>query len=166
MESTPQLVATGKVVQIHYSLWNDAGQKIESSRDNEALTYLHGASNIVPGLERAIAGKKAGDTLEVSVAPADGYGLRDRPESQPVPRAAFPEGMPLSAGMRFTTEIADGNVVPVWVESVTDETVTIDFNHPLAGKVLRFEVEVLDVRDASQEEIAHGHPHGAGGHHH
>ncbi|GMV40422.1 MAG: peptidyl-prolyl cis-trans isomerase [Myxococcales bacterium] len=166
MESSTQRAAAGKVVQVHYSLWNDKGEQIESSRDSDALTYLHGAGNIIPGLERAITGKAIGDTLEVSVAPADGYGDRDRPAHQPVPRSAFPKGAPLNAGMRFTTESGGGDVVPVWIAEVTEDTVFIDFNHPLAGQVLRFEVEVVGVRDATREEVAHGHPHGAGGHHH
>lgn len=166
MESSTQRATAGKVVQVHYSLWNDKGEQIESSRDADALTYLHGASNIIPGLERAITGKAIGDTLEVSVAPVDGYGERNRPTRQPVPRSAFPKGAPLTAGMRFTTESDDGDVVPVWIDEVTEDTVFIDFNHPLAGQVLRFEVEVVGVRDATREEVAHGHPHGVGGHHH
>jgi FKBP-type peptidyl-prolyl cis-trans isomerase SlyD len=163
-QPTDQRAENGKVVQIHYSL-STGGQPLESSRGGEPLTYLHGAQNIIPGLEKAIAGRGPGETLSVDVPPAEGYGERNRPERQEVPRVAFPPNVEIQAGMRFVTE-SDGEAVPVWVDEVTEDTVYIDFNHPLAGHTLRFDVEVLTVRDATQEEVTHGHPHGPGGHHH
>lgn len=166
MSTEAQLAGAGKVVRINYTLRDDAGTVLDSSAEGEPLEYLHGASNIIPGLERAIEGRATGETLSVKVAPADGYGERDRPARQPVSPAAFPKGLPLRAGMRFATEDEDGDTVPVWIAEVTSEAVFLDFNHPLAGTTLNFEVEVLGVRDATGEEIAHGHPHGPGGHHH
>ena len=162
----PMSAAAGKVVQVHYALKSDDGEQIESSFGGEPLTYLHGAENIIPGLETAISGHVAGDRVATTVAPADGYGERNRPGPEAVPRAAFPAELDIQPGMRFVTDAPDGTPIPVWVADVEDETVHIDFNHPLAGETLNFDVEVVSVRDATEEELQHGHPHGPEGHHH
>lgn len=166
MSSDVQRAAAGKVVQIHYILRGEIGEELDSSAGGEPLEYLHGASNIIPGLEKAITGHAPGDHVDIAVAPADGYGERDRPSRQPVPRTAFPPAVQLRPGMRFATEDEDGGTIPVWVVEVTEEAVFLDFNHPLAGTTLHFAVDVVSIRDASAEEMEHGHPHGPGGHHH
>jgi FKBP-type peptidyl-prolyl cis-trans isomerase SlyD len=159
------LVADGNVVTIRYTLTVEDGSVVDQSGD-EPLSYLHGADNIVPGLERELAGKKIGDKLTAVVAPEDGYGERDEDPPQRVPKAAFPPGVPLEVGMDFLTETPDGEVAPVWVVAVESESVLIDQNHPLAGETLTFDVEVVGIRSATSEEIDHGHPHGPDGHHH
>jgi FKBP-type peptidyl-prolyl cis-trans isomerase SlyD len=156
----------GKVVSIHYTLTDDDGDVLDSSRDGEPLDYLHGHGGIVPGLERAVEGKAVGASLKVTVPPKDGYGEPSGPGPRKVPRDAFPEDVELEAGMQFFAPGPKGKPVPVWVTEVTPDQVEIDTNHPLAGATLHFDVEVVKIRDASKDEIAHGHPHGPGGHHH
>lgn len=129
------------------------------------MAYLHGAGNIVPGLENALTGKQSGDKLKVTVAPNDDYGLQDPARIQTVPREAFHGVAEIQVGMRFQADTSQGPV-PVVVTAVTDKTVTVDGNHELAGHTLHFDVEIIDVRDATLEELTHGHVHGPGGHHH
>jgi FKBP-type peptidyl-prolyl cis-trans isomerase SlyD len=159
-------VAAGKVVSIKYTLRDDDGDVIDASDDGDPLEYLHGADNIVPGLERQLLGKKLGDKLEAVVPPEEGYGLSEGPGPQPVPRTAFPEGAELEEGMQFFARGPDGHEMPLWVVEVNDDHIVVDINHPLAGATLHFDVEILAIRDATAEETAHGHPHGPGGHHH
>ncbi len=168
MSSSPDTVAGGKVVSLHYILTDDDGEVLDSSRDAEPLAYLHGGDNIVPGLEREIEGKTVGSKLQVVVAPEDGYGPREEVESQAIPRSAFEGEVPadIEAGMPLAAEGPDGEMVALWVTKVDDESVYVDPNHPLAGMTLHFDVEVMAVRDASDEEKEHGHPHGPGGHAH
>jgi FKBP-type peptidyl-prolyl cis-trans isomerase SlyD len=158
--------ADDKVVTIHYTLRDDDGDIIDSSSGSEPLDYLHGHGGIVPGLEAALAGKSAGAKLQVSVPPAEGYGEAGEADTKSVPRDAFPDDVELEVGMQFFAQSPSGEPVPVWVVGVDDKTVVIDFNHPLAGQTLHFEVEVVGVRDATAEELEHGHPHGPDGHHH
>jgi FKBP-type peptidyl-prolyl cis-trans isomerase SlyD len=162
--SSPDTVADQKVVTIHYTLTNDAGETLDSSEGNDPMAYLHGAHNIVPGLESELVGKSVGDELQVVVAPADGYGERV-PQMLEVERSSFPEDAELVAGMQFVAETEDG-MVPLWVDHVDGDKVHVDPNHPLAGENLHFKVSILELRDASAEEIEHGHPHGPGGHDH
>ena len=157
--------AREKVVSIEYTLTDDDGDVLDSSRGRGPLSYLHGAGNIVPGLERAIEGKRTGETLSVVVPPADGYGDHDPELVQPVPRDRFPAGVEVEVGDEFEARTPAGPRL-VSVIDVDEENVTIDANHPLAGRALHFEVEVVDVRDATAEELRHGHAHGPGGHHH
>ncbi len=158
-------VAADKVVLMHYTLTNDAGEVLDTSRDGEPLPYLHGHANIVPGLEAALEGKAAGEKVQVAVPPEEGYGpLQDIP-AQPVDRGAFPAELEIIPGMQFFAEGPDGSPIPVWVESVEDGNVLITGNHPLAGVTLNFDVEIVSVRDASDDEIAHGHVHGPDGAH-
>ena len=160
------VISDQHVVTFHYTLKNDDGDIIDSSEGGEPLAYLHGAHNIVSGLESAMLGKSVGDTFEVTVPPEDGYGLRHGPGPQPLPRSAFPPGTELVKGMNFHVEDDDGNVLPVWVTAVEEDVIYIDANHPMAGETLHFAIEITDIRTAQEAEIADGHPHGPGGHQH
>jgi len=159
-------IADGKVVSFHYTLTNDDGDVLDSSSGRDPMPYLHGASNIVPGLEKQLTGKSVGTKLDAVVPPAEGYGERGGPDPQPVPRSAFPTEMPLDKGTPVQAQAPDGKVMMLFIDRVEDDTVYVDHNHPLAGETLHFAVEIVDVRDATDEEKAHGHPHGPGGHAH
>lgn len=159
-------ISQDKVVSIHYTLTGADGETLDSSRGRgEPLAYLHGHGNIIPGLENALTGKSAGDTLNVQVAPAEGYGERYEQLVQQVPRSAFEGVDTLEPGMQFQAETGMG-VRLFTITEVQGDQVTIDGNHPLAGQTLNFDVEVTEVRDASPEELEHGHVHGPGGHEH
>lgn len=158
-------ISKDAVVHIHYTLKNDAGEVLDSSEGAEPLAYMHGNGNLIAGLEKALEGKKSGDSLQVSIPPAEGYGVRDAALIQEVPRSAFGGISKVEVGMQFQ---AESNYGPrtVTVTQVTGDTVTVDGNHPLADETLHFNVQVVEVRAASEEELEHGHVHGAGGHHH
>jgi FKBP-type peptidyl-prolyl cis-trans isomerase SlyD len=158
-------IADNSVATFHYTLTDDNGQVIDSSEGREPLTYLHGSGQIVPGLEKAMAGRTAGDQFKVEVAPAEGYGVHHAELVQAVPREAFQGVDDIQPGMQFQAHGPQG-AVHVTVTKVDGETVHIDGNHPLAGQTLHFDIQVTDVREASAEELAHGHVHGPGGHHH
>lgn len=158
-------IAERCVAYFHYTLTNDAGEVLDSSEGREPLPYLHGVGNIVVGLEKALSGKKAGDKLNVDVSPEEGYGVRNDALIQVVPKAAFKGVDNLEPGMQFHAE-SNAGPVSVVITQIDGENVTIDGNHPLAGETLHFEVEITEVREASVEEVLHGHVHGAGGHHH
>ncbi len=160
------LIAAQKVVTIDYTLTDDQGNVIDSSKGGEPLAYIHGLGNIIPGLENALEGKKAGDAMNVSVAPTEGYGERDDSLMQAVPREMFETPDEIQAGMQFHTMTEDGNTVVVTVVEVSPETITVDANHPLAGQQLNFDVTIVEVRDATADELEHGHVHGEGGHQH
>ncbi|HLU40527.1 MAG TPA: peptidylprolyl isomerase, partial [Planctomycetota bacterium] len=162
--SSPQQIAADTVVGIHYTLTLDSGAQVDSSVGGEPLLYLHGHGNIVPGLEAELTSHKVGDRVMVTVPPAKGYGERQPNATQAVPRHAFPPGETPRPGMQFGIRDEDGDVVPVWVAKVTKDEIVLDFNHPLAGENLHFEVEVVSIRGATQEELRHGHPHGPHGH--
>lgn len=158
-------IADEKVVLIHYTLTNESGETIDSSRGGDPLQYLHGAGNIISGLEQALAGKSQGERLDVEVAPADAYGERSEGLVQEVPKKAFEGVDEIEPGMCFRAAGPEGESV-ITITKVEEDVVTVDANHPLAGASLNFDVEVIEVRDASAEEIAHGHAHGPGGHNH
>ncbi len=165
------MIENGKVVSLSYTLKNDAGELLDSSPPDESLSYLHGASNIVPGLERKLGGRKVGDKLDVVVDPGDGYGMRDPRAVQDIPREAFPPDAPIEIGASFVVETPSGDVMQLFITAISKDAdgkdlIRCDANHPLAGERLHFSVEILDIRDASDEEKTHGHPHGPGGHHH
>ena len=157
--------AAGMVVTMHYTLTDDRGEVLDSSSGSDPLAYLHGAQNIIPGLERALEGTAAGHKARVTVAPAEGYGGKDPAAVFEAPREHFPPDMELKPGVRVS---ADGPQGPIsfLVVSVNDATATLDGNHPLAGQTLHFDVEIVNVRTATDEEKEHGHVHGEGGHHH
>jgi len=155
-----------KVVSIHYKVVDTASaEEIDSSEGGDPMTYLHGAQNIIPGLEQALEGKGVGDEIEVTVEPAEAYGEYSDDRIQQVPIEAFEEMEKIEPGMMVTAQSDDGQI-NLLVTEVGEATVTVDANHPLAGKSLSFDVKVEAVRDASEEEISHGHVHGPGGHHH
>lgn len=159
-------VAQHKVVTLHYKVTDvDSGQVIDSSENAEPLVYLHGAQNIIPGLENALEGKSVGDEIEVTVAPEDAYGERSDDRIQQVPMEAFRDIEKVEPGMAVTAQTEHGPVNLI-VTEVDESTVTVDANHPLAGKSLTFNVTIKSVRDASEEEVAHGHVHGPEGHDH
>lgn len=147
------------VVSFHYTLTNEAGEKLDSSEGQEPLAYLHGAGGIIPGLEKELAGKAAGDSLQVTVQPEEGYGVRMDELVQDVPRTAFQGVEAIEPGMQFQAQGSQGQVQLVTVAAVKEETVTVDANHPLAGEVLSFDVSIEDVREATAEEVEHGHVH-------
>ena len=153
------------VASFHYTLTNSTGEVLDSSIGQEPLSYLHGAGNIIPGLEKALAGKTVGDKLKVSVNAAEAYGERDSSMVQELPNSMFSGVDKIEVGMELHAETEHGLQV-VTVTAVEGDTITIDGNHPLAGVDLNFDVEITEVRNATSEELDHGHAHGAGGHHH
>lgn len=157
-------IAQQKVVTIDYTLTNDEGTVLDKSEGGR-FAYLHGFHNIVPGLEKALEGKAPGDSLQVAVEPAEGYGERNDQLQQAVPREMFGEHDP-QPGQQFHAEAPNGQPILVTVVEKEGDQVTIDANHPLAGVNLNFDVQVVEVRDATAEEMEHGHVHGPGGHEH
>jgi len=153
-------IAEQKVVTLNYTLTDDEGKVLDQSQDG-SFAYLHGANNIIPGLENALSGKAAGDNLDVSVSPEEGYGERNDALTQVVNREMFPADNPVEVGMQFHAASPDGRSVVVTVVGIEGDEVTIDGNHPLAGANLNFSVEVVGVREASEEELEHGHVHSA-----
>lgn len=159
-------IAANKAVSIEYTLTNEAGEVIDSSVGGAPLAYLHGAANIIAGLEKALEGKQAGDELNVTVEPEEAYG-EFRPELVAMlPRNMFEGVDELEVGMQFHASAPDGGMQIVTIRALEGDDVTVDGNHPLAGQALTFQVKVIDVRDATADEIAHGHIHGEGCHHH
>jgi len=154
-----------KVVSFHYTLKNTQGEQIESSRDRDPMVYLHGTGSIIPGLEKAMAGKKAGDSFEVSIEPAEAYGERKESGIQRIPAKHFKHAERLEVGQPVILQTQQGQV-QVTVVKVGRFNIDVDRNHPLAGQTLTFDVEVTDVREATAEELEHGHAHGPGGAHH
>ena len=151
-----------KVVSFHYTLTNPEGEQVESSRDTQPMSYLHGAGNIIPGLENAMTGKTAGDEFQVTVEAAEAYGERNEAKVQRIPAKHFKNPNKLLPGQIVGLQTQQGPM-QVTVVKVGRFNIDVDANHPLAGQALTFDVEVTEVRDASAEEVAHGHVHGAGG---
>ena len=152
-------VDNNQVVTIHYTLTDPDGEVIDSSEGSEPMAYLHGAGNIIPGLEQALTGESAGAKLQVVVNPEQGYGEYEPTLVETVPLSAFEGVDHIEPGMAFEAQGSDGQLRRIEVREVDDDQAVIDGNHPLAGVELHFEVEVVDVRPASEEEIAHGHVH-------
>jgi FKBP-type peptidyl-prolyl cis-trans isomerase SlyD len=162
--SQKETIGPGKVVTMKYTLTGENGKILDESGP-DGMDYLHGADNIVPGLEQQLEGRAVGDKLKAEVSPVEGYGEREG-APQKIPRSTFPDDVEIEVGMEFMAEGPDGDPSPVWVVGVESNEVEIDFNHPLSGLTLHFDVEVLAIRPATKDEIAHGHPHGPDGHHH
>ncbi len=154
-------ITQDKVVSIEYVLKVE-GKVEDQSEAGDPLVYLHGHNNIIPGLEKALEGHDVGDKLNVTVLPEDGYGQHDDEAIQTLPREDFDDDVEIGAS--YFAQSDDGSVNPFTVVSVSGDDVTVDFNPPLAGKTLDFEATVVDVRDATSEELDHGHPHGEGMH--
>lgn len=153
------MIGDRMVVSMHYTLTDNDGNVLDSSRDAEPLSYLHGAGNIIPGLEKALIGKMADDSAQVQVEPAEGYGEKIDELIQTVPRAAFEGVNTLEEGMAFEAQGEGGQVQRVVITSIDGDEITVDGNHPLAGVTLNFDVSIVAVRDATEEEILHGHAH-------
>ena len=158
-------IEDNKVVQMHYHLTDEKGAVLDSSQGKEPLAYIHGVGNIIVGLEKQLSDKAAGDKVKAVVPPEEGYGERDDNLVQVVPKTGFQGEEELTVGMQVQVGTEQGNAIAT-VAKIEGEDVTLDVNHPLAGVTLTFDVEIVDVRDATQEELEHGHVHGAGGHNH
>jgi len=158
-------IAPNHVVSIDYTLRNDAGDVVDSSEGNAPLAYLHGHNNIIPGLENALAGRSTGESFSVSIPPAEAYGEHDPSMIQSVPRSMFQGVDEIEPGMKFQAQ-TQGGVQVVTVTEVNGDLIELDANHELAGQTLHFEVTITEVRDATEEELSHGHVHGPGGHEH
>ena len=158
-------ISADRVVIIHYTLKDDRGTVLDSSAGGEPLAYIQGHGNLVAGLEKALEGKQHGSTLAVVVAPAEGYGERNEALIQRVPKRSLQGSGDIKKGMQFQARTEDGMRL-FTVTAVIGDMVTLDGNHPLADQTLHFDVEIVEVRAATTEELEHGHVHGAGGHHH
>lgn len=159
------IIENKRVVSFHYTLTNEGGEELESSRGRDPMAYLHGAHNVIPGLEKAMAGKGAGDQFQVTLPPAEAYGERNPSNIQRIASKHFRNPRGLQPGQLVSLQTREGER-PAVIVKVGRFNVDVDANHPLAGQTLTFDVEVIDVREASPEEIAHGHVHGEGGHQH
>jgi FKBP-type peptidyl-prolyl cis-trans isomerase SlyD len=157
-------VKDGHVVSMEYTLKVD-GEVADTSEGREPLEYVHGAGNIIPGLEREITGMSVGDSKDVVVAAADGYGEEDEKAFMDVPRDQFPKEIPMKVGTEIQVQNQAGQPMYARIDTVGDKSVRLDFNHPLAGKELHFSVRVVGLRDATDEEKEHGHVHGPGHQH-
>ena len=160
------MIQQDKVVTMHYHLTSANGEVLDSTHESDPLMYLHGTGTMLPSLESALVGLQVGATKTVHLAPADAYGERDADMVQTLPRDAFEEVDSLAVGMQVEAEDPNGQTLTVSVVAIREDGVDIDGNHPLAGEALTFAIEIVDVRDATTEELAHGHIHGEGGHHH
>ncbi len=158
-------IEKNRVVQIHYTLKDDQGEILDSSIDHDPLPYIHGVGALIPGLEKELLGKVAGDKFTTVIAPADGYGVYDEDQVFQVSADGFEEDDELELGMQVQIDTENGPAVGT-VTEIEGEEVTIDLNHPLAGVSLHFEVEVVEVRAATKQELDHGHVHSGGAHHH
>jgi FKBP-type peptidyl-prolyl cis-trans isomerase SlyD len=158
-------ITQDSVVTIDYRLHLGNGEVVDESEPGDPLVYLHGHGETVPGLEDALEGKAVGDSLKVKVAPDQGYGDHDPEKIEEVPRTEFPDELELKPGSILTATDDDGQEMDFLVKEIKGDKVIVDFNHPLAGKTLFFEVTVRDVRAATPEELEHGHVHGPGHEH-
>ena len=154
-----------RVVEFHYDLRSESGDLLESSRDRDPVALLHGHGNVVEGVERALRGRSAGERFEATVSPEQGYGIRRDGWTRRISKKHFPGGKRLRPGDEATIR-TEGRMRTVTVLKVGGKMVDVDLNHPMAGRSLHFQIEILAVRAAEPEEVAHGHVHGAGGHHH
>lgn len=159
-------IANNSVVSIEYTLKNDKGNILDTSEGREALSYLHGARNIISGLENALAGKTLGEELSVTVTPDEGYGQRNEQLTQTVSRDMFESIDNIEVGMQFHGQSPNEEPIIITVTDIEGDNITIDANHPLAGVNLNFDIKIVEVRDATAEELEHGHVHGPGGHGH
>ncbi|MDH5231575.1 MAG: peptidylprolyl isomerase [Gammaproteobacteria bacterium] len=158
-------IAKDKVVTIEYTLKNDEGNVLDTSEGREPLVYLHGSGNIIPGLEKELEGKIVSDSLSVRVSPEEGYGEKSEHMIQTVPKDMFGDAN-IEINQQYHAAGPSGEPIVITVVDINDEGVTVDGNHPLAGVYLNFDVEVKEIRDATAEELEHGHVHGPGGHAH
>lgn len=158
-------ISKNSVVTLNYTLKNDQGETLDDSQDGSFL-YLHGAGGIIPGLEGQLEGKSVDDSFSAHIEPAEGYGERDDSMVQVVPRDMFDKEHPIEEGIQFHAESPEGDMLTVTVTNIDGDDITVDGNHPLAGVALNFDIKVVAIREASEEEMEHGHAHGPDGHHH
>jgi FKBP-type peptidyl-prolyl cis-trans isomerase SlyD len=156
-------ITTHKVVTMDYTLTDEAGRVIDSSEGRDPFSYIHGTGSLIRGVESALDGKSPGDSFKVTISPKQGYGERDESLVEAIPRKMFQSDRDLEPGMRFQTSSDPGALV-VTVVRIEDDTVTVDGNHPLAGVTLIFAIAVRNVREATAEELSHGHIHSGGTH--
>lgn len=156
-------IAKNKVVSFDYTLTLEDGEVLDSSDGRDPLSYIQGLGNIISGLEAAMEGRESGDVFKISIPPEDAYGIYNDELVQSVPRSMFDSGLEIVPGMEFSNE--DNNAIFRVIE-IQKEHVVLDGNHPLAGEKLTFDIKITNVREASSEELSHGHVHGPGGHHH
>lgn len=162
-------IGDNTVPSIDYELTDADGQLVESTKDESPLTYLHGANTIIPGLEAALTGKQAGDEFELSIPPDDAYGEFDAELRQVIPKEQFEEVGEIEVGMQLqvpSDDDDDDEYLIITITEIGEDTVTVDGNHPMAGETLNFKIQVRDVREATPQEIEHGHAHGSDGHDH
>ena len=160
------MIKKNKVVSMTYCLKDEKGEELDRADKDKPLEYLHGSGNIVPGLENALDGLKVGDKKEVTVKPEEGYGEVMKDLKMELDRNNFPKDQKLAPGMQFMAELSDGKKHPFNVVELKGDKVHVDGNHPLAGQTLQFSIEITKIRNATAEELKHGHAHGEGGHHH
>lgn len=158
-------VAKDKVITLNFTLTDDDNNVLDRA-ENGQFTYLHGAQNFLPDIESALEGKSAGDTVKIRITPEQAYGHRDEEKTQVVPIEMFESAEQVTVGQQFHAQGEHGETILITVTNIENNQVTIDGNHPFAGLNLNFDIEVVDIRDASSEELAHGHVHGPGGHQH
>ena len=158
-------IAKGKVVSMHYALTDSTGAVLDSSEGQAPLDYLHGYGNIIAGLEKALENRAAGDKLKAVIAPEDGYGIREEGLVKELPLTSFQNPDEVAVGAQFQAETSQGPRLAT-VTEIDDKNVTVDLNHPLADQTLNFDIDVVAVRDATEEELNHGHVHGPEGHGH
>jgi FKBP-type peptidyl-prolyl cis-trans isomerase SlyD len=161
-----QVLAHGKVGMFHYTLSDSEGAIMESSVGGAPMAYLHGFQNIIPGLESALEGKSVGESFKAVIPPAEAYGERRGPGPQGIHRSQFPKGFEATVGRPIQAQGSDGEAVTLWITKVEGAQIYVDINHPLAGQTLTFDVQIVGLRDATSDEMAHGHAHGEHGHHH
>jgi FKBP-type peptidyl-prolyl cis-trans isomerase SlyD len=161
-----QKISNKKVVDLVFTLKSAEGEILDQADSNDPFTYLHGADQVVPGLEAGLEGLKVGDKKAVTVSAAEGYGEVDPSLKIAVSRSQFPKGIEIEVGVQFETETPQGEALVFTVNAIEGDKVFVDGNHPLAGQSLYFDVEVLGIREATLDELEHGHAHGPDGHHH
>ncbi|MBV62453.1 FKBP-type peptidyl-prolyl cis-trans isomerase [Abyssibacter profundi] len=157
-------IAENTVASFHYVLKTPEGEVLESSREAEPMAYLHGTGGIIPGLEEEMSGKSTGDRFEATIPPEKAYGEHDPARVQQVPLAAFQGVDKVEPGMVFRAS-TDGGDIPVVIRAVEGDTVVVDANHQMAGQTLVFDIEITDVREATPQELEHGHVHAGGADH-
>lgn len=158
-------IGSNTVVTLNYTLKNGEGSVLDTSEGREPLVYLHGVGGLIPGLEKELNGKAKGDSLKAVIPPEDAYGTRNEDMVHVVAKSGFQGDEELVTGMRVQVSTDQGNSI-AYITKIEGEQVTLDMNHPLADTTLHFDVDVLEVRAATAEEIEHKHVHGPGGHHH
>ena len=159
-------IKANQVITLNFTLKDESGEIIDSTNNDQPFSFLSGNNQVLPKLEENINNMIIGGKKNIILSPEDAYGIYKEEAIQSVNRAEFPEDMEIEEGMSFMADSPDGKHLPFTIKEIKDDFVTVDFNHPLAGKKLEFDLELVDVRDATSEEITHGHVHGPGGHHH